>query len=103
MLNLVVKVQGKTPLEAKLLEEAMISVLRAGKRAFSESDFLGRRQEDYLGGNYPGSDWSPSEEPEEERRNFKKSLQIFHTGPEDHYCPVSDKKLKIVHPPKPTK
>ena len=44
-LDLVVKAKRKKLLEAKPLEEAVISALWAGKVAFQESDFLAWRQQ----------------------------------------------------------
>ena len=95
MLNLVVKVQGKTPLEAKLLEEAMIEALRAAKTSFNESAFLAWREFDFEEGLYPEASWKSPQEEEEECQNFVNSLAIFRTGPDSYFCPIPDQKLKI--------
>ena len=98
-LDITVKVRGKTPLEEKSLEEALISALRAGKVSFSQLDFLGRRQEDYEEVVFPNASWAFPGEDEEELRNFENSLTIFRSGPDSYFCPIPEQKLKITHKP----
>ena len=93
--DLTVKVRGKTPLEGKSLEDALVNALRAAKVSFAQSDFLGRRQFDFEEGLFPEASWQKPEEEEEERRNFVNSLSIFRSGPDSFFCPIPDQKLRI--------
>ena len=88
------KVKGKRPLEGGPLEEAIISALKAGKKAFIQSDFLVRRQEDYDDGAFPEAAWAPPPGEAEERREFENSQDIFRRGPDVYYAVIPDRKRK---------
>ena len=88
------KVRGKRPLEGSPLEEAIISALKAGKKAFIQSDFLVRRQEDYEDGAFPEASWVPPPGETEERREFENSQDIYRHGPDVYYAVIPDCKHK---------
>ena len=84
--DFVVKAKGCQPLEDKLLKEAILGAIRAAKESFWTSDWLAWRQD-----RAPPS-FGPQEE--EERRDFKASLQIYHQEPTAEFVDPPPKRGK---------
>ena len=72
--DLVVKLKSSLPLEGKLMDEAVIGAIRAAREKLKESNWLSYRQQ------HQAPPCSCQEE-EQERRDFKASLRIYHQAP----------------------
>ena len=84
--DFVVKAKGSLPLEEKLLEDAILGAVRAAKESFRESTWLSWRQ-----GHCPPPFGAVEEE---ERRDFKVSLWIYHQAPSAEFVDPPPKRGK---------
>ena len=73
------------PLEERLLEDALLSAIRAGRTALQTSDWLAWRQQQVPPPPPKNSTGGEEDEDDEEAsrgREFEDSLAIFHLGAE---------------------